>query len=153
ANPHSTLVRERAYPSAYTTLEYGSPRTDVYHRTGPAEVARLRETLGIPAGATALLHAPAHRDYRRVQRPVLDLELLVRVLGPQFVILERAPRTPNGSGSGSRTRTTTHPRIIDVSGHPSPETLALASDALITDYSSLMFDYVNLDRPVVLHLD
>ncbi len=34
ANPHSTLVQERAYPSAYTTLEYGAPRNDVYHRTG-----------------------------------------------------------------------------------------------------------------------
>ncbi|MFC9175373.1 bifunctional glycosyltransferase family 2 protein/CDP-glycerol:glycerophosphate glycerophosphotransferase [Streptomyces sp. DSS69] len=151
ANPHSTLVRERAYPSAYTTLEHGSPRTDVYHRADPADVARLRETLGIPAGATALLHAPTHRDYRRVQRPTLDLERLVRVLGPQFVILERAPH--GHQRGGDRTRTTAHPRIIDVTGHPSPEALALASDALITDYSSLMFDYANLDRPVVLHLD
>ncbi|WP_433398274.1 bifunctional glycosyltransferase/CDP-glycerol:glycerophosphate glycerophosphotransferase [Streptomyces sp. CA-146814] len=145
ANPHSTLVRERAYPSGYTTLEYGSPRNDVHHRTGPDDVARLRETLAVPAGATALLYAPAHRDYRRVQRPGLDLERLIRVLGPQFVILDRAP------GSG-RPRTA-HPRIIDVTGHPCPETLALASDALITDYASLMFDYVNLDRPVVLHLE
>ncbi|WP_432150500.1 bifunctional glycosyltransferase/CDP-glycerol:glycerophosphate glycerophosphotransferase [Streptomyces sp. bgisy029] len=145
ANPHSTLVRERAYPSGYTTLEYGSPRNDVHHRAGPADVARLRETLAVPAGATALLYAPVHRDYRRVQRPGLDLERLIRVLGPQFVILDRAP------GSG-RPRTA-HPRIIDVTGHPCPETLALASDALITDYASLMFDYVNLDRPVVLHLE
>ncbi|NDZ84935.1 CDP-glycerol:glycerophosphate glycerophosphotransferase, partial [Streptomyces sp. SID10115] len=28
-----------------------------------------------------------------------------------------------------------------------------ASDALVTDYSSLMFDYANLDRPIVLHAD
>ncbi|WP_411079386.1 CDP-glycerol glycerophosphotransferase family protein [Streptomyces sp. cmx-18-6] len=147
ANPHSTLVRERAYPSAYTTLEYGSPRTDVYHRATSADVARLRETLGIPAGSTALLHAPTHRDYRRVQRPALDLERLIRVLGPHFVILDRAV-----ARSGGRARTGAHPGIIDVTGHPSPEALALASDALITDYSSLMFDYVNLDRPVVLHL-
>ncbi|MFJ6443692.1 CDP-glycerol glycerophosphotransferase family protein [Streptomyces sp. NPDC091649] len=149
ANPHSTLVRERAYPSAYTTLEYGSPRTDVYHRTGPDEVARLRETLGIPAGSTALLYAPAHRDYRRVQRPALDLERLVGVLGPRFVVLARAPRPPDPAGG----RRAPHPGIIDVSGHRCVETLALASDALITDYASLMFDYVNLDRPVVLHLD
>ncbi|MFI1930923.1 CDP-glycerol glycerophosphotransferase family protein [Streptomyces sp. NPDC020330] len=147
ANQHSTLVRERAYPSAYTTLEYGSPRNDVYHRTGPAEVARLRESLGIPAGSTALLYAPAHRDYRRVQRPVLDLERLVRVLGPRFVVLARAPRPTGVDGHRAP-----HPRIIDVHGHRSVEALALASDALITDYASLMFDYVNLDRPVVLHL-
>jgi CDP-glycerol glycerophosphotransferase (TagB/SpsB family) len=29
----------------------------------------------------------------------------------------------------------------------------LASDALVTDYSALMFDYANLDRPIVLHAD
>ncbi|MEV1043870.1 bifunctional glycosyltransferase family 2 protein/CDP-glycerol:glycerophosphate glycerophosphotransferase [Streptomyces sp. NPDC049916] len=149
ANPHSTLVRERAYPSAYTTLEYGSPANDVYHRTGPADVARLRETLGVPEGATALLYAPEHRDYRRRQRPVLDLERLIRVLGPQFVILARTPG-PLSHGGGRRAP---HPRIIDVTGHRRVETLALASDALITDYASLMFDHVTLDRPVVLHLE
>jgi CRISPR system Cascade subunit CasB len=31
--------------------------------------------------------------------------------------------------------------------------LCLASDALVTDYSSLMFDYANLDRPIVIHAD
>ncbi|MDQ0984813.1 bifunctional glycosyltransferase family 2 protein/CDP-glycerol:glycerophosphate glycerophosphotransferase [Streptomyces sp. V2I9] len=146
ANPHSTLVRERAYPSAYTTLEYGSPRNDVYHRTGPAEVARLRETLGVPEGTTALLYAPVPRDYRRVQRPALDLERLLRMLGPRFVVLARTPLPADPA------RRAPHPRIIDVSAHRSVETLALASDALITDYASLMFDYANLDRPVVLHL-
>ncbi|MFF4000088.1 CDP-glycerol glycerophosphotransferase family protein [Streptomyces californicus] len=147
ANPHSTLVQERAYPSAYTTLEYGAPRNDVYHRTGPADVARLREALGVPEDAVALLYAPVPRDYRRIQRPALDLERLLQVLGPRFVVLNRAPRP---AGPGVRAP---HPRIIDVSAHRSVETTALASDALITDYASLMFDYVNLDRPVVLHLE
>ncbi|MEV5687989.1 MULTISPECIES: bifunctional glycosyltransferase/CDP-glycerol:glycerophosphate glycerophosphotransferase [unclassified Streptomyces] len=150
ANRHSTLVWERTYPSAYTTLEYGSPRNDVYHRTSASQVARLRESLSIPAGSTALLYAPTHRDYRRAQHPALDLERLLRVLGPQFVILTRSHYLYGPAPAGSRTA---HPRIIDVTGHPSVETLALASDALLTDYSSLMFDYVNLDRPVVIHLD
>ncbi|MFJ4961487.1 CDP-glycerol:poly(glycerophosphate) glycerophosphotransferase [Streptomyces sp. ADI96-02] len=153
ANHHSTLVWERTYPSAYTTLEYGSPRNDVYHRTGPEEVARLRETLGVPAGSTALLYAPTHRDYRRGGRPGPDLERLARVLGPRFVILVRAHRMSGPAPLAGAAGPAPHPRIIDVTGHPSVESLALASDALITDYSSLMFDYVNLDRPVVLHLD
>ncbi|MEI7034922.1 bifunctional glycosyltransferase family 2 protein/CDP-glycerol:glycerophosphate glycerophosphotransferase [Streptomyces pratensis] len=148
ANPHSTLVRERAYPAAYTTLEYGSPRNDVYHRTRPADRARLRETLGVPEGTTALLYVPAHRDYRRVQRPALDLERLIRVLGPRFVILAR-DLPPAAAVAGGHVP---HPGVIDVSGHPSVETTALASDGLITDYAPVMFDYVNLDRPVVLHL-
>jgi CDP-glycerol glycerophosphotransferase len=38
-----------------------------------------------------------------------------------------------------------------VSGHPSIEELMLAADTLVTDYSSIMFDYAVLDRPIVIH--
>ena len=44
-------------------------------------------------------------------------------------------------------------RIIDVTGAPLVEDLCLAADALITDYSSIMFDYANLDRPIVVYAD
>ena len=38
-----------------------------------------------------------------------------------------------------------------MTGHPGVESLCLASDVLLTDYSSLMFDYAGLDRPIVIH--
>lgn len=148
ANRHSTLTCERVYPGRYTTLEYGRPRTDVLQRATAADVARLRETLGIPEGTVALLYAPTYRDYRRTQRAGLDLERLVTRLGPRFMVLARAhPR------HGGPLTTARHDRIVDVTGHPSVEALCLASDALITDYSTLMFDYAGLDRPIVLHAD
>ena len=43
------------------------------------------------------------------------------------------------------------PRVIDVAAHPSIEDLSIASDVLVTDYSSLMFDYAVLDRPIVIY--
>ncbi|MGK5533478.1 CDP-glycerol glycerophosphotransferase family protein, partial [Streptomyces sp. URMC 129] len=43
------------------------------------------------------------------------------------------------------------PGILDVSGHPRLEELCLAADALITDYAPVLFDYANLDRPIVVH--
>ncbi|WP_405831411.1 CDP-glycerol glycerophosphotransferase family protein [Streptomyces sp. NBC_01176] len=147
-NRHSTLVWERVFPAAFTTLEYGLPRNDVFHRATSADVARLRESLGIPADTVAVLYAPTYRDYRRTQRLTLDLERVLRSLGPRFVVLTRAhhayagPLTAVAGG-----------RIIDVSDHPSVESLCLASDALVTDYSSLMFDYAVLDRPIVIHAD
>ena len=148
ANRHSTLVWERVFPSGFTTLEYGLPRNDVFLQATSADVARLRESLGIPEDAVAILYAPTYRDYRRSQRLTLDLERVLRQLGPRFVVLTRAhpsydaPLTRAAGG-----------RLIDVSGHPSIESLALASDALVTDYSSLMFDYAGLDRPIVVHTD
>ncbi|MEU0006967.1 bifunctional glycosyltransferase family 2 protein/CDP-glycerol:glycerophosphate glycerophosphotransferase [Streptomyces sp. NPDC006314] len=143
-NRHSTLTWERVFPGRYTTLEYGSPRNDVLQRATPADVARLRESLGIPEGAVAILYAPTYRDHRRTQRPLLDLERIVRRLGPRFVILAR-PHPAHGGSLGEGTR------IIDVADHPNAASLCLASDALLTDYSSIMFDYANLDRPIVVH--
>ncbi|MEU9440640.1 CDP-glycerol glycerophosphotransferase family protein [Streptomyces sp. NPDC048304] len=140
-NRHSTLVWERVFPGRYRTLEYGSPRNDVFQRATSADVIRLRESLGIPQGAVAILYAPARRDHVRTQRPPLDLERIARRLGPRFVILARThgERCPAG------------PRIIDVRDHPSVPSLCLASDALLTDYDSIMFDYAGLDRPIVVH--
>ncbi|MCX4823484.1 bifunctional glycosyltransferase family 2 protein/CDP-glycerol:glycerophosphate glycerophosphotransferase [Streptomyces sp. NBC_01142] len=148
ANRHSTLVWERVYPSACTTLEYGYPRNDVFQRATTEDVARLRASLSIPEGSVAVLYAPTHRDYRRTQRAGLDLERLAAALGPRFVLLTRAHYFSDTPLTGEAL-----PRIVDVSGHHSVESLCLASDALLTDYSSLMFDYANLDRPIVVHTD
>ncbi|MFG2295262.1 CDP-glycerol glycerophosphotransferase family protein [Streptomyces sp. NPDC048603] len=151
ANRHSTLVWEKAVPAGYTTLEYGYPRNDVFQHATAADVAELRDRLGIPPGTTAILYAPTHRDYRRSRPEYLDFERVLRDLGPRFVLLTRAhltyrpgPLAPD-TGPGSR--------LIDVSAYPSVEELCLASDALVTDYSSLMFDYAGLDRPIVIHAD
>ncbi|MDH6450599.1 MULTISPECIES: bifunctional glycosyltransferase family 2 protein/CDP-glycerol:glycerophosphate glycerophosphotransferase [unclassified Streptomyces] len=147
-NRHTTLTWERVYPGGYTTLPYGQPRNDVFQRATSEDVRRLRELLGIPEGSVAILYAPTYRDYRRTQHTTLDLDRLVRRLGPRFVVLARAHHRHGGPlvspASG---------RVIDVTGHPSVESLCLASDALVTDYSSLMFDYANLDRPIVIHSD
>ncbi|MFJ2832214.1 CDP-glycerol glycerophosphotransferase family protein [Streptomyces sp. NPDC087263] len=148
ANRHSTLIWERVFPASYTTLEYGLPRNDVFQQATSADVTRLRESLGIPEGTVAVLYAPTYRDYRRTQRHTLDLERVLRQLGPRFVVLTRAHHSydaPLTQASGGR--------LIDVSDHPSIEALCLASDALVTDYSALMFDYAGLDRPIVVHAD
>ncbi|MFJ8312423.1 MULTISPECIES: CDP-glycerol glycerophosphotransferase family protein [unclassified Streptomyces] len=145
ANRHSTLTQERAFPAAYTTLEYGSPRNDVLRRATPADSARLRERLGIPGQSTVVLYAPTYRDYSRSQHLPLDLERLGPALGPEFFLLSRAH-----FAYGAPLSRTPLPRVLDVTGHPSVEELCLVSDALVTDYSSLMFDYANLDRPIVI---
>ncbi|MDN3028695.1 bifunctional glycosyltransferase family 2 protein/CDP-glycerol:glycerophosphate glycerophosphotransferase [Streptomyces sp. S.PB5] len=145
ANRHTTLTWERVYPGTYTTLPYGYPRNDVFQRATSEDVRRTRESLGIPEGTVAILYAPTPRDHRRTQRTGLDLDRVLRRLGPRFVVLARAHHRHGGSLAPSRGR------VIDVTDHPSVESLCLASDALVTDYSSLMFDYAGLDRPIVIH--
>jgi CRISPR system Cascade subunit CasB len=146
ANRHSTLTWQRVFPGRYTVLEYGQPRTDAFLRATAADVARLREVFGVPEGTVAILYAPAPRDYRRTQLPALDLERVLRRLGPRFLVLahgaQARPAHRLASAAG---------RIVDVTGHPGLTSLCLASDVLLTDYAPLMFDYASLDRPIVLH--
>ncbi|MFE9726460.1 CDP-glycerol glycerophosphotransferase family protein [Streptomyces sp. NPDC005794] len=146
ANPHSTEVWDRAYPSSYEQLPYGYPRNDVLCTASPERTDKIRAELGIAPGATVLLYAPTHRDYRVGFVPRLDLERLTRDLGPGCVLLVRAHYF-YGRSAG----TATGGRVVDVTGHPVVEELFLAADALITDYSSLMFDYACLDRPIITY--
>ncbi|MEV5608297.1 CDP-glycerol:glycerophosphate glycerophosphotransferase [Streptomyces sp. NPDC052225] len=148
SNPHSTQVWERVYPSAaYAPLEAGYPRNDVYFHTPDEEILRIRRELGIADGQRALLYAPTHRDYQKGFLPRLDLARFADALGDDTVVLVRAHYF-YGSEAGLAD---THPRLIDVTGHDRVEDLCLAADALVTDYSSLMFDYACLDRPIVTY--
>jgi CDP-glycerol glycerophosphotransferase (TagB/SpsB family)/glycosyltransferase involved in cell wall biosynthesis len=150
SNRFSTLIWERVYPSSFRSLEYGYPRNDVYYAADAEQVRAARRELGVPEGAKVLLYAPTLRDYRASYRPQLDLHRFAASLGEEYVVLNRAhylydvAARPAGPGGA---------QVVDVSRHPSLERLALAADALVTDYSSVMFDYANLDRPVVVFAD
>ncbi|MFD3657231.1 CDP-glycerol glycerophosphotransferase family protein [Streptomyces sp. NPDC058620] len=146
ANPHSTEIWDRVYPSSYEHLNLGYPRNDVFFTTTAEQTAAIRAGLGIAPGQKALLYAPTHRDYRKGFLPSLDPELLARELGPDHVVLVRAHYFYGRTAGLPDAR---HGRVVDVTAHPCVEELCLAADALITDYSSLMFDYACLDRPII----
>jgi CDP-glycerol glycerophosphotransferase len=144
SNPHSTQVWERVYPGTYETLEVGYPRNDRLAAAAPGDVERVRASLGIAPGQTAVLYAPTHREYEEAYVPRLDLGRLAAALGPDHVVLVRPhyfydPEPLVGA------------QLVDVASHPSVEELCLAADVLLTDYSSIMFDYAVLDRPIVIH--
>ncbi|WP_431996491.1 CDP-glycerol glycerophosphotransferase family protein [Streptomyces fungicidicus] len=147
SNPHSTRVWERAFPGSYEHLEYGYPRNDVYCTAGAGDVARIRAELGVPEGARAVLYAPTHRDHHTGFETGLDLEAFCEAAGDDVVVLLRAHYFYDRGGRGGGGR------VIDVTAHRSSEDVCLAADALVTDYSSIMFDYANLDRPIVVYAD
>ncbi|WP_199549318.1 CDP-glycerol glycerophosphotransferase family protein [Streptomyces sp. N35] len=152
ANSHSTRMWAHAYPSHYTPLDYGYPRNDVFHRATAADVRAVRAKLGIAPGKRALLYAPTHRDYEAGWTPRLDLAALAESLGEDTVLLVRGHYFYGGSASPlARLRGTG--RVIDVSAYDPVEDVCLAADALIADYSSIQFDYANLDRPIVIYAD
>jgi CDP-glycerol glycerophosphotransferase len=149
SNPHSTAVWERVYPGDYETLEIGYPRNDALAAATPATVAAARAALGIGEGKTAVLYAPTHREYEETYVSRLDLAQLADALGPDHVILARLHYFYDSDALVRELHAAG--RLLDVASHPSVEELCLAADVLLTDYSSIMFDYAVLDRPIVIH--
>ncbi len=147
ANAHTTVAWERAYPCRHTTLEVGYPRNDRLATATPAEAAAIREKLGIAPGERVVLYAPTHREWLPAGEQVLDLEAFADRLGPDTVLLVRAHYFHVTAAQRTEAR---RGRIINVSAYPVVEDLYLAADAMVTDYSSAMFDYAVLDRPVVI---
>ncbi|MDG4865189.1 CDP-glycerol glycerophosphotransferase family protein, partial [Streptomyces sp. T-3] len=112
--------------------------------------AAARARIGLPAGKRVVLYAPTWRDDQfygpgRYKLDLkIDLEKARAALGHNTVLMIR--KHPNivdsvpGAGDGF---------VYDVSQYPDIAELFLVADVLITDYSSLMFDYANTGRPML----
>ncbi|WP_236718555.1 bifunctional glycosyltransferase family 2 protein/CDP-glycerol:glycerophosphate glycerophosphotransferase [Actinoplanes sp. TFC3] len=150
-NRFSTPILQRAFRYEGEMLESGYPRNDILFDTDPLVLAAIRERLGLPANKRVVLYAPTWRDDefygqgRYKMSMMLDLAAARRVLGDDHVLLVR--RHPNvvdpipDDGSGF---------VRDVSTYPDMADLLSITDVLITDYSSVMFDFANTGRPILL---
>ncbi|WP_051717171.1 bifunctional glycosyltransferase/CDP-glycerol:glycerophosphate glycerophosphotransferase [Streptomyces megasporus] len=150
SNQHSAEIWERVYPCSFENIDSGYPRNDVYFSAGADDVRRIRAELGIEEGRTAILYAPTVRDYQKGFVPHLDLERFCREIGEDHVVLVRAHYFYGVSQDLQRLQESG--MIRDVSKYPVTEDLCLAADVLVTDYSSIMFDYACLDRPIVSYV-
>jgi CDP-glycerol glycerophosphotransferase len=144
ANPFTTPIWERVYPGDWRTLETGYPRNDVLANATPESVRAARAEVGLADGETAVLYAPTHREYATDGSELLDLHAFAAALPEGHIVLARQHYLQDAGLGGSG-------RVRDVSKHPSVEQLCLAADVLVTDYSSIMFDYAVLDRPILVH--
>jgi CDP-glycerol glycerophosphotransferase len=138
-NPYAARILGKAY--AFLTRPVwveGYPRNDVL-TTGDA--SETRRALGIRPEDRVVLYAPTWRDDRSEMVDFLDpvavadaTDSVVLVRGHSRTLLEG--------------RDASGPRVIDVTGFPDTSLLLLAADALVTDYSSVMFDFSVTGKPM-----
>ncbi|MGM1017671.1 MAG: CDP-glycerol glycerophosphotransferase family protein [Actinomycetota bacterium] len=116
----------------------GYPRNDSLVDDEPSA---LREALGIGVNERVLLYAPTWRDDLTEMVDFVDPEALAEQ-ADAVVLVRGHSRTlqPGRDRSGAR--------VIDVTGHPETAQLLRAADALITDYSSVMFDFSVTGKPL-----
>ncbi|MFD9455599.1 CDP-glycerol glycerophosphotransferase family protein [Streptomyces sp. NPDC059985] len=136
-------------------LRTGYPRNDALveaHRAEADSGERLRgplaAELGIDPDKKVLLYAPTFRanadgTVENFEFP-FDVEEFADRLGDRFTLLVRTHYLNSVSLPPSVAG-----RVIDVSRHHDVTPLLALADGLITDYSSVMFDYAVLDRPML----
>ena len=129
----------------------GCPRNDPLVKNDPEEAARIRLALGIPEGTGVLLYAPTYRDTRQFkpQNAALDVS---RTLDHLEAVTHRPWRgLVRAHYLNKALIVQEDERVMDVTDWPEMTDLLLASDLLITDYSSCGGDFALLRRPVFLY--
>jgi CDP-glycerol glycerophosphotransferase len=141
----------REYGFTGEALVSGYPRNDALVTADTAAVrSRLLAQLGIAEDRIVVLYAPTWRDSVATSRwsaklfDGLDLESLAGQLGNRYAILLRGHSYNLRAGHSPITG-----RVWDVSAYPEINDLLLAADVAVLDYSSIRFDWLITDKPVV----
>lgn len=153
-NQFSADIFRRCFMYDGILLRSGYPRNDILHLDEGGKRALavdIREEMGIPEDKKVILYAPTWRDdefygsgrYKFTLK--LDLSKLRQELGEEYIVVLR-----------------THYFVVDsldldayqgfaynASTYHDIARLYLIADVLITDYSSVFFDFANLRRPML----
>jgi CDP-glycerol glycerophosphotransferase len=138
-NPYAARILGKAYAflSRPVWVE-GYPRNDVLV-TGDGSATRA--SLGIRDGERVLLYAPTWRDDRDEIVDFVDPAALAAAADAVVLVRGHSRTLQQGKDAEG-------PRVIDVTGFPDTSLLLLAADALVTDYSSVMFDFSVTGKPM-----
>jgi CDP-glycerol glycerophosphotransferase (TagB/SpsB family) len=141
-NAYSARIFRSAYAFDRGTWDEGYPRND--RLISGADAGSIRAAVGIPEGARVVLYAPTWRDDRTEMVDYLDLTSFARELGDDHVLLVRGHSRTLRYGKDLEAE-----GLVDVTSYPNVADLLEVADVLVTDYSSVMFDFSATGRPVV----
>lgn len=150
AGPYATEYTINPHGAAGDVLprvrEIGSPRIDITLTTGPD---RIRSLLGIDKDRKIALYAPTwrgegNRASANVRIQLQAIRQLKESLGDEYELLVSLHHTIRQRVSGEQLQCALVPDEIDMN-----EALA-GVDLLISDYSSIIIDFMVLDRPIIL---
>lgn len=151
-NAYSTEIFKSAFQFKKEIIEAGYPRNDIlYSSNKESLIKKVKQELGINEDKKVILYAPTWRDneFKKVGqykfKLQFDLEELRKEFGDSVVILLRMHYLVSENFNLKNYKGF----ALDVSSYRDIRDLYLISDLLVTDYSSVFFDYINLKRPIV----
>ena len=131
-------------------LKVGLPRNDQLARYTEEERKLCRDKLGLPADKKVIIYCPTFREYERDQNngcvlaPPMDLVKWEKELGEEYALLFRAHYEV-----AKAMEFTDNNFVRSVTDYPSINELMIASDILLSDYSSIFVDYSIMDKPMI----
>ncbi|MBQ9166207.1 MAG: CDP-glycerol glycerophosphotransferase family protein [Oscillospiraceae bacterium] len=136
-------------------IQQGYPRNDFLTKYTQEDVKRIKESLGVPLDKKVILYAPTFRDNQKLERAYsysftleMDFDHLLETLGEEYVVLFR----PHYFVASQFDFKKYEGKVYDVSKVDDVNEMYVISDMLITDYSSVFFDYAILKRPILLFM-
>ena len=131
-------------------LEAGLPRNDILANYTEEQRTIIRSRLGIKKNQTVILYCPTFREYDKdeslgvVMAPPMDLNKWERELGEGYVLLMRAHYEVS-----KVMRIKENAFVRNMTDYPDLNDLYIAADILISDYSSVFFDYSITGKPML----
>ncbi|MGA3231529.1 CDP-glycerol glycerophosphotransferase family protein [Lactiplantibacillus pentosus] len=153
-NQFSKDIFRRAFDFHNQFLDYGYPRNDrlVNQAKDPQALAAIKQKIIGHKTGKVILYAPTWRDDYFIRKGMYKMNLpfslskVVNALGKDDVLIIRphylVAESINIHGFEAQVKVCVDEDIDD---------LYLISDLLITDYSSVMFDYAILNRPMLFY--
>lgn len=135
-------------------IEKGYPRNDYLVNYKENNIKEIKTKLNIPKNKKIILYAPTFRDNEHdnkigyTYKINVDFDKLKDKLSNDYIILFRAHYFVANSFDFNKYNNF----VYDVSDYDDINELYIISDILITDYSSVFFDYAILKRPIVYYM-
>ena len=136
-------------------IEEGYPRNDFLYNYTEIDIENIKKKLNIEnTDKKIILYAPTWRDNQHqagigyTYKTEVNFEKMQKELGQDYIILFRAHYFVSNLFDFERYKGF----IYDVSKVDDINELYIISDMLITDYSSVFFDYANLKRPIIFYM-
>ncbi|NLR33034.1 CDP-glycerol glycerophosphotransferase family protein [Levilactobacillus tujiorum] len=152
-NDYSTRIFRSAFGFNNQILKVGYPRNDELINSTREDVTALKQELGIPLDKKVVLYAPTYRDNQFAEKGKYTFELPFSLdefrerYGQDAVLVLRMHYLISNALDISGYEGV----VFDFSNHPNISDLYLISDMLITDYSSVFFDFAYLKRPILFY--
>ena len=127
----------------------GLPRNDeLTKKISKKEIDDIKHKLEIPNNKKVILYMPTYREYNNKKsinyiNPPIDLKKWERMLGNEYIVLFK-----NHYETDKILGVEFNEFIYDVSKYEPLNDLLKIADILISDYSSVIFDFSILERPI-----